>query len=112
MGHECKRRQVGRHTSRACPTCASNSADLGQARDRCASRRPRFASAPQHEGGTGGGTRGCALIFPLNPPSTIRLQPQRAVAPCKNRREPPMQERRKEGRSPAYLGGQITTDRR
>jgi hypothetical protein len=27
-------------------------------------------------------------------------------------RERPMQERRKEGRSPSYLGGQITTDRK
>src|ERR1043166_6791235 len=54
-----------------------------------------------------------SLIFPLNPPSTIRLQPPRAVAPCENRKEPSMQqERRKEARSPSYLGGQITTDRR
>src|SRR5262249_42137293 len=39
------------HASRACPTCALNNADLGQARDRCPSRRARFARAPQDEGG-------------------------------------------------------------
>src|SRR5215831_9330265 len=91
MGQEYKRRHIGRPR---------------------ASRRPRFARAPQHEGGAGAAAP-IALIFPLNPRSTIRLQPQRAVALCAaSQREPPMLERRKEGRSPSYLGGQITTDRR
>src|SRR5690349_24211057 len=45
-----------------------------------------------------------ALSLLIYPPSTICLQPQPAVAPCENREEPSMQqERRKEGRSPAYL---------
>jgi hypothetical protein len=56
---------------------------------------------------------GSALIFPLNPPSTIRLQLPICMAPlCIIAWEQSMQERRKTQRSPAYLGGRITTDRK